>query len=150
MNLPGSGHHVAFYCRSVREVHLAILNLLPDLSMSAEAPTWVLLPQVRQDLVASWLCVADVHAAAGNKCMRSTGTESSHRRVHACNSQDKIWPPTVDDAATRTVASSRKAYKKINLVVCIVISMVKQECNKSTFIGGVPSTAAYNCQQACD
>ena len=38
-----------------------ILNLLPDLSMSGEAPTWVLLPQVRQDLGASWLCVADVH-----------------------------------------------------------------------------------------
>ena len=83
MNPPGSGHHVAFNCRSVTEVHLAILNLLPDLSMSGEAPTWVLLPQVRQDLGASWLCVADVHAATGNKCMKSTGTESSHQRVHA-------------------------------------------------------------------
>ena len=84
--------------------------------MSGEAPTWVLLPQVRQDLGASWLCVADVHAATGNKCMKSTGTESSHQRVHAYNSQDKIWPPTVDNAATGTVASSRKEYKKINLV----------------------------------
>ncbi len=84
--------------------------------MSGEAPTWVLLPQVRQDSGASWLCVADVHAATGNKCMKSTGTEGSHQRVHAYNSQDKIWPPTVDNAATGTVASSRKEYKKINLV----------------------------------
>ena len=86
--------------------------------MSGEAPTWVLLPQVRQALGASWLCVADVHAATGNKCMKSTGTGSSHGSfnvwrgahlgaswlcvadVHACNSQDKIWPPTVDNAAT--------------------------------------------------
>ena len=55
--------------------------------------------------------------------------------MHDSNDQYKIWPTTVDNDPHEQQHPAGKAYKKINLVVCIVVSMMEKRCDKCTFVG---------------
>ena len=129
INPAGSAHHIAY--AEVLERFTWPLWTSQQSSVWKGAHLAVTAPTLsggcKMDL--GRLRLADMQSATGKEVWQwivdSKSTGSSHRKVHDCNNQDEIWPKTIDNVAAWTLASVRKAYQNINVVVGTVTNMVE-------------------------